>query len=129
MTGILSSVWDLVWLFFTVFIFFAWLMVLFSIIGDLFRDRELSGLMKALWIIALVFVPFITALIYIIVRGNGMTKRAVAQVEAQQSAAHQYIRSVASSSPVQELVQAKALLDSGAITAAEFDILKSKALA
>lgn len=129
MAGFLSNMWDFLWMFFTIFVFFAWLMALFTIIGDLFRDRELSGWAKALWLLALIFVPFLTALVYLIARGKGMADRAGAQAKAQQAAADDYIRSVAGSSPTTELTQAKALLDSGAISAAEFEALKAKILA
>ena len=129
MIGFLSNVWDFIWMFFTIFVFFAWLLALFSIIGDLFRDRELSGWAKALWLLALIFVPFLTALVYLIARGKGMAERAGAQAKAQQAAADDDIRSVAGSSPTTELTQAKALLDSGAISAAEFEALKAKILA
>jgi hypothetical protein len=129
MTG---GFWDfLLWLFW-VFVFFAYLMVLFSIIGDLFRDSELNGWVKAIWIIFLIFVPFLTALIYLIARGNGMTKRSIAQATEMRKAQDEYIRATAGSggtSSVDDIAKAKALLDSGTITQAEFDALKAKALA
>jgi hypothetical protein len=115
-------------MFFTIFVFFAWLMVLFSIISDLFRDRALSGWAKAVWLVALIFVPVLTALIYLIARGKGMAERSAAQASAQRSAADDYIRSVAGSTPAQELSQAKTLLDSGAISAEEYANLKAKIL-
>lgn len=129
MFGFLSNVWDFLWMFFTIFVFFAWLMALFSIIGDLFRDRALSGWAKAIWLIALIFVPFLTALVYLIVRGGGMAERSAEVAKAQRSAADEYIRNVAGTSPAHELTEAKALLDSGAITAEEFAGLKAKILA
>lgn len=128
MVGFLSNIWDFIWMFFTIFVFFAWLMVLFSIISDLFRDRALSGLAKAVWLVALIFVPVLTALIYLIARGKGMAERSAAQVSAQRSATDDYIRSVAGSTPAQELSQAKTLLDSGAISAEEYASLKAKIL-
>ena len=128
MVGFLSNIWDFIWMFFTIFVFFAWLMVLFSIISDLFRDRALSGLAKAVWLVALIFVPVLTALIYLIARGKGMAERSAAQASAQLSAADDYIRSVAGSTPAQELSQAKTLLDSGAISAEEYANLKAKIL-
>ena len=128
MVGFLSNIWDFIWMFFTIFVFFAWLMVLFSIISDLFRDRALSGWAKAVWLVALIFVPVLTALIYLIARGNGMAERSAAQASAQRSAADDYIRSVAGSTPAQELSQAKTLLDSGAISAEEYANLKAKIL-
>ena len=119
--------------FFWVFVFFAYLMVLFSIIGDLFRDSELSGWLKAIWIIFLIFVPFLTALVYLIARGNGMTKRAVAQATEQRKLQDEYIRQTAGASTpasgVDDIAKAKSLLDTGAITQAEFDAIKAKALA
>ena len=128
MTGFLANMWDFIWMFFTIFVFFAWLMALFTILGDLFRDRNLSGWAKAVWLLALMFVPFLAALVYLIARGGGMAERAAVQAKAQQAVADDYIRSVAGSSPAQELTQAKALLDSGAISTAEFDALKAKIL-
>ena len=129
MTGFLANIWDFIWMFFTIFVFFAWLMALFSIIGDLFRDRALSGWAKAIWLIALIFVPFLTAVVYLIARGGGMAERAASQVKNQQTVTDDYIRSVVGRSPAGELTQAKALLDSGAISTAEFESLKSKILA
>lgn len=123
----LSHVWDFLWMFLTIFIFIAWLMALFSIITDLFRDPETSGVAKAIWLVFLLFVPFLTALIYLIVRGRGMSERAHAQAKAQRTATDDYIRSVAGSS-TDQIAKAKQLLDSGAITPAEFETLKAKAL-
>ncbi len=117
----------LLWaLLFTIFI--GYLMALFSIIVDLFRDTKLNGLVKALWFVALIFFPLVTALLYIIIRGRGMTARSIAQQQAAQDAADAYIRQVAGS-PTADIAKAKELLDAGAITAAEFDTLKAAALA
>ena len=128
MSGFLSNLWDFVWMFFTIFVFFAWLMALFSIIGDLFRDRALSGWAKAVWLLLLIFVPFLTALVYLIARGGGMAERAASQAKAQQNVTDDYIRSVVGAGPAQELTQAKALLDSGALSADEYAALKAKIL-
>lgn len=118
--------WLLVWSFFIV----CYLMILFQIIGDLFRDRELSGWWKALWIIALIFVPFLTALIYLIVRGRGMAERQAGELQKAQAATDSYIQEVAGrSNPAEQIVTAKNLLDEGTITQAEFDRLKASALA
>jgi len=73
------SFWDIVWFIFISFVFIAYLMILFSILGDLFRDKDTSGFVKALWVIALLVVPFLTALIYLIVRGHGMADRSAKQ--------------------------------------------------
>jgi len=126
--GFWGSFGDLIWWFFTVFIFFAYLMALFSVLGDLFRDRKLNGWAKAIWIIFLIFVPFLTLLVYLIARGPGMAERNAAQVKKSQEAADDYIRSVAGASPADEIAKAKSLLDAGTITSAEYEALKAKAL-
>jgi hypothetical protein len=124
------ELWSLVLWFFWVFVFVAYLMVLFSILGDLFRDHTLSGWWKAVWIIFLIFVPFLTALIYLIARGQGMTKRSIEQAQELRSQQDAYIRATAGgSSAADDIAKAKSLLDSGAISQAEFDALKAKALA
>ena len=118
------------WLMIWFFLFFLYLMILFQIIGDLFRDRELSGWWKALWVIGLVFMPFLVALIYLIARGRGMAERQQAAVLKAKSDTDTYIRTVAAGkSPAEHIADAKALLDSGAIDADEFATLKAKALA
>lgn len=127
--GFWANFADLFWWFLTILIIFTYILVVFSIVGDLFRDKQTKGFVKAIWIIALIAFPFITALIYLIVRGGGMSKRqaeAVAEVKAAQDA---YIQQVAGISPAEEIAKAKALLDAGTITAAEYESLKAKALA
>ncbi|WP_308493632.1 SHOCT domain-containing protein [Microbacterium terrisoli] len=127
--GFWGSFWDIIWWFITVFVFFAYLMALFSVIVDLFRDRKLNGWWKALWIIFLVFVPFLTVLVYLIARGRGMAERSTREAKQAQSAADDYIRQVAGGSPSEEITKAKSLLDAGTITPAEYDTIKAKALA
>jgi hypothetical protein len=118
---------------FEFFIFFAWFMGLFWVFGDLFRSKDLGGVAKTLWTLFLIFLPILGMLVYLIARGNGMTERALeAQVEAQKRQ-DTYIRSVATSnggkaSVTDEIASAKALLDSGAISASEYEQLKGKAL-
>ena len=126
-----NSFWDVIWWFLWAFVFIAYLMVLFAIIGDLFRDQKLSGWWKAVWIIFLIFVPFITALIYLIARGNGMAERSQREAKQYQAATDAYIRQTAGSaaSPSDEIAKAKALLDAGTISQQEYDQLKTKALA
>lgn len=126
----LSSFWDFLWALFWAFAFVAYLFAIFAIIGDLFRDHKLAGGWKALWIIFLIFLPFLTALVYLIVRGNGMAERSAAAAGRAQRATDDYIRQAAgtSASPAEEIAKAKSLLDSGAISQAEFDALKAKAL-
>jgi len=118
--------WLLIWSFFIV----CYLMILFQIIGDLFRDKELSGWWKALWIIALIFVPFLSALIYLIARGRGMAERQAGEMKKAQAATDSYIQDVAArSNPAEQIATAKNLLDQGTITQSEFDRLKASALA
>ena len=126
-----NSFWDVIWWFLWAFVFIAYLMALFAIIGDLFRDQKLSGWWKAVWIIFLIFVPFITALIYLIARGNGMAERSQREAKQYQAATDAYIRQTAGSaaSPSDEIAKAKALLDAGTISQQEYDQLKTKALA
>jgi hypothetical protein len=123
------SFWNYFWLVVEIFFFFAYLVVLFMIITDLFRDRQLSGWWKALWVIGLIVIPLITALVYVIARGNGMAERQVRSREQAKAATDSYIRSVAGAAPADQIATAKQLLDSGAIDQAEFDKLKAAALA
>ncbi len=122
-----SNLGSIVWYVLTLIIFISYLFALFSIIGDVLRDRSLSGGLKAVWIICLIFFPLLTALIYLIVRGGGMAERAAAQAQQNRAAADEYIRSVAGS-PSDEIARAKALFDAGTINQAEYDRLKAKAL-
>ncbi|MEY9853901.1 type VI protein secretion system component VasK [Leifsonia sp. EB41] len=125
----MSNFWSTVWLFFWCFAFVAYLFALFAIIGDLFRDQKLNGWWKAVWIIFLIFVPFLTALIYLIARGRGMAERNMKEAVDTQAAVDAHIRDVTSStSPADEIAKAQALLDSGAITQDEFAHLKARAL-
>lgn len=125
---ILSDFWGFLWSAFVIFAFIAYLMVLFSIIGDLFRDRALNGWYKAIWIIFLVALPFLTALVYLIARGRGMAHRQAEQASAAKAATEAYIKEAAGTGPASEIAQAKALLEAGTISEAEFDKLKKKAL-
>ena len=126
----MDSFWELFWWFFWVWVFIAYLMVLFSIVADLFRDHTMNGWLKAVWIIFLVFFPFITALVYLIARGRSIAERSGREARQLRTAQDDYIRSVAgaSASPTDEIAKAKALLDAGTIDQAEFDALKAKAM-
>lgn len=124
--------WEFFWIIVMTFVFFAYLMMLFSIFADIFRDHELGGLAKALWCLFLIFLPFLGALVYLIARGSGMSRRSIRQAQDYQAAQADYIRSVAASSsgaPSEQIAQAKSLLDSGAISEQEFAALKAKVLA
>ncbi len=127
----MDSFWDFFWFTISFFLLMAYLVVLFQIVTDLFRDRETSGWAKAIWVFFLVFFPIITSLIYLIARGKDMTERNIAATRAAKEDTDSYIRSVSAgaSSPADEIARAKALLDSGAISPQEFDALKNKALA
>lgn len=122
---------DFLWLVLISFLFISYLFILFYIFGDLFRDRNLGGWSKAFWILFLIFFPWLAMLVYLIARGKGMTERSVEAAEAQKAATDKYIQSVASSgaSAADQIAQAKSLLDAGAISAAEYEALKAKALA
>jgi hypothetical protein len=121
---------DLLWFLFWSYLFIAYLVVMFQIISDLFRDRDESGIMKAVWIFGLIVFPLLVALIYLIVRGKGMGERQMQAMQRAQGETDQYIQSVAGrSNPAEQIASAKALLDSGTITQAEFDRMKAKALA
>ncbi|ALU73377.1 membrane protein (plasmid) [Rhodococcus erythropolis R138] len=123
-----DSMWDIFWYTLTVFVFVAYLLVLFQIIGDLFRDRSMSGFVRVLWIIFLVVFPYLTAFVYIITRGRGIAERQAASRTAAKNAADEYIRDVAGKSASEQISEAKSLLDTGVIDAAEFATLKAKAL-
>lgn len=128
--GFWGSLGDIIWWFLWVFVFVAYLFALFAVIGDLFRDHQLSGWWKAVWIIFLIFVPFLTLLVYLIARGNGMAKRGAVEAKQAQAAQDAYIKQVASSSsPSDEIAKAKALLDDGTISQSEYEAIKAKALA
>jgi len=112
-----------------IFLFVVWIWILFSIITDLFRDHEMSGWGKAIWILFLVFIPFLTGLVYLIARGSGMRDRAIkAQTDAK---AHfdEYVREQAHASPADELHKLNDLREKGALSQEEFDQAKSKLLA
>ena len=122
------SFWDIIWFIIVTFAFVAYLMVLFHIITDIFRDKSLAGWAKALWVICLVFFPLLTALVYLIARGPGMAERSQKEARQVQQSTDAYIRQVATASPADEIAKAKALLDAGTITPEEFAHLKSVAL-
>ena len=125
----MSYFWDAVLLMLSTFFFVAYLFILFHILVDLFRDSEVGGGAKALWMVALVFVPMLTALVYVLARGGGMADRQRAALQKAKSDADAYIRTVAGKSPAEQIADAKALLDGGTINADEFAKLKAKALA
>jgi type IV secretory pathway TrbL component len=112
---------DVLWTLIIFFVWISWLMLLFHVIGDVFRRRDASGGKKTLWLIFLLFVPFIGVFAYLIANGDDMAKRNAERVAAAQAAG--------SSGAAGEIERAKSLLDSGAISQTEFDAIKAKALA
>jgi hypothetical protein len=116
---------------FEFFLFFAWFMCLFWILGDIFRSKDLGGGAKTLWVIFVIIIPWLGILVYLIARGHGMQERQLEQAREVQAAQAAYIKSVAAPSggAASQIADAKGLLDSGAITQAEFDQLKATALA
>ena len=122
--------WDFFWLLVWSFFFVAYLIVLFQVLGDLFRDDDLSGWFKALWVIALILVPFLALLVYLVSRGRGMAERQAHSIRDMQARTDAHIRDVAGgSTATEQIAAAKGLLDSGAITAEEFEQIKRTALA
>ena len=111
-----------------IFIFVAWIMVLFTIIADLFRDHELSGWWKAVWIFFLIFVPFLTALIYLIARGGGMRERAVHEQQEAQAQFDSYVRETAGPSHADEIAKLADQKEKGNLSEAEFEQAKAKVL-
>ncbi len=125
--GFWNSFWDIIWWFVWIFVFTAYIFALCMIVADLFRDRKLNGWWKAVWLIFLIFVPFLTALIYVIARGRGMSERSDRAAMVAESADPYFRRPP--TSPSDEIAKAKTLLDTGAITSSEFASIKSRALA
>ena len=120
--------WSMLWFYFL----FIWIVILAHILSDLFRDHSLSGVAKTMWVLFLVFLPFVAALVYMFSRGQGMAERAAAH---QQRAQEQFAGSVrdaagnGAATPTEQIARAKELLDAGTIDQSEFDRLKAKALA
>ena len=108
-----------------IFFLVVWLWVMFTILVDLFRDSELSGWWKAVWVFFLVFFPFITAFVYLIARGKGMRERAVRDAQETKAQTDAYIRQVATS-PVDEIAKLNDLRQQGATTQEEYDRLKAQ---
>ncbi len=125
--------WDALWTMFVFFLWILWFFLLFKIIFDVFRRHDVGGGKKVLWLIFILFVPFIGVFAYIIANGDDMAKRDMDRAQAQQAQFNDYVQNVAAGSggggPAAEIDKAKQLLDTGAITQAEFDSLKAKALA
>jgi predicted PurR-regulated permease PerM len=123
---------NLMWTILIVFLWICWLMLLFYVFADVFRRHDTSGFVKALWLIFVIVAPFLGVLIYVIANGSGMAERNMKQQQAQQEQFDAYVKTVAADSgggAAAEIEKAKGLLDSGAISQAEYDTIKAKALA
>ncbi len=121
---------DVMWTMFVFFLWVLWFILLFRVFGDIFRRHDLSGGGKTLWIIFTIILPFLGVFIYIISQGDDMAKRDLERAQAQRAQFDDYVRETAEGGgAAAEIGKAKTLLDSGAITQAEFDAIKQKALA
>lgn len=122
---------DFLWSLLVIYFIFFYFMILFRVIADLFSDKEASGWTKTLWVIFLLFFPFLSLFVYLIVNGKAMTERAMARAQEMDAAQQNYIRQVAGTTddPTAKIAKAHELLSSGAISQTEFDTLKAKALA
>jgi hypothetical protein len=121
---------DILWTMFIFFLFIIWIWILITVFSDIFRRKDVGGGTKALWIVFVILLPYLGVLVYLIANHDGMADRNIAQMQKQQQATDAYIQSVAGSGgAAAEIEKAKGLLDSGAITQAEFDSIKAKALA
>jgi ABC-type multidrug transport system fused ATPase/permease subunit len=118
---------DVFWSMLIFFLFFIWIMILFRVFADIFRRHDIGGGAKTLWVIFVIIVPFLGVLIYLLTQNEGMTQRTIERAQGQQDQMDTYVRSVAGGA-AGEIERAKGLLDSGAITQAEFDSIKAKAL-
>ena len=119
---------DVLWTMFIFFLFIIWIWILITVFADVFRRKDIGGGTKALWIIFVIVLPYLGVLVYLIANHDGMADRNMQQIQKQQEATDAYIKSVAGGAAA-EIEKAKGLLDSGAITQAEFDAIKQKALA
>jgi Phospholipase_D-nuclease N-terminal/Short C-terminal domain len=119
---------DVLWTMFIFFLFIIWIWILITVFMDIFRRKDTSGATKVLWIIFVILVPYLGVFVYLIANHDGMADRNIQQAQRQQEATDAYIKSVAGGAAA-EIEKAKGLLDSGAITQAEFDTIKSQALA
>jgi chemotaxis signal transduction protein len=121
---------EVFWTMLIFFAFFIWIWILVTVFADLFRRKDLSGWGKTGWIIFVIVLPYLGVFVYLIAEHKGMTERTIKQQEAAKSELDQYVKSVASTSdPTAQIANAKALLDQGTISQAEFDQIKQKALA
>ena len=118
---------DVFWTMILFFAWFAWIWIAVTCFADIFRRHDIGGWGKALWIVFIIVVPFLGVLVYLIAQHDGMRDRSIEQMKAQKASFDDYVREAAGG-PATEIAKAKELLDSGAITQADFDAIKAKAL-
>lgn len=120
---------DVLWTLLIFFLFVIWFMILFRVIIDLFRRHDIHGGRKTLWLIFIIVLPFLGVFVYLIAESSGMAERNMKDAQSSQAQFDDYVKSVSGGGAAAEIEKAKSLLDSGAITQAEFDSIKTKALA
>ena len=119
---------DILWTMLIFFLWIAWFWILITVFADIFRRHDTSGFGKVLWLIFVILVPFLGVFVYLIANHDGMTKRNIERMQGQQAQMEDYVRQTAGGGAAAEIEKAKGLLDSGAISQAEFDSIKAKAL-
>ena len=129
MLAVYNTFGQVMWTFLVLFAWILFFWLLFAVFGDLFSRHDLSGWGKAAWSIFVIFVPFLGCFVYLITQGHKIGERNIQEAQAAQAQLDTHIKSVAGSGSAEQIAKAKELLDSGAITQAEFDALKAKALA
>ena len=123
---LLSIFWTVLW----IYLIFAWFMLLFSVIADIFRNHEMRGFSKAIWLVVVILIPFLGVLIYVLAHGDEMSQRRLAEAQAQDAAARAYVKDAAgTTSHADQISQLAALRDQGTISEAEFAAGKAKILA
>ena len=123
---LLGVFWTTLWF----FLFIAWLMVLFRVFADIFRSHDMGGFAKTLWVLFVLFVPFLGVLMYLLIRGHKMSEHALADAQAQQAAFRAYVQESAGSvAPADQIERLVALRDAGKITPEDFEAAKAKILA
>ncbi len=130
---ILATSYPLLEIFWTILVFFAfvvWLMILFTVLSDIFRRHDTSGGVKVAWIIAIIVLPYLGTFVYLVTQHNGITERAQRQQRDAQAQFDSYVKSVSGKSdPTEKIAKAHELLERGAVNQAEFEQIKSQALA
>jgi hypothetical protein len=120
---------DVLWSMIIFFFWVIWIWIVITVLIDIFRRHDIGGWAKAAWVIFVAVLPWLGVLIYLIAQHDGMRERSIKQARSQQQAFDDYVRDTAGGGAAADIAKAKELLDSGAITQAEFEALKAKALA